>query len=368
MQRKTVAEIDLAALRHNVQCLDDGKSTLIAVVKANAYGHGMLRIAEELVECGVKILAVAFIDEAQTLRNSGITQPILILEGPLARAEFDWMVTHNCWPMLHSKEQLDWISPHRVFDVPLWFKVDTGMHRLGFSADELMTFFAQPQYAKIKENMVLATHFACADNPEDPFSQQQIDAFRELHQNFGCPISISNSAGHIHELASGFGQSDYARVGITLYGCAPNNQAEVLSTRDLHPVMTLKAPIIAMREVAHSEGVGYGQTWTATRDSTIATVAIGYADGYPRHASNCGRVLVNGVTCPIVGRVSMDMITIDVTDVPCNIGDQVVLWGESNRVEHIASAMGTINYECVTRVSERVPRNYLNSYCIDKKK
>lgn len=365
MQRKTFAEIDLAALRHNIKLLDDGQAKLIGVVKANAYGHGIEVIAQELVHSGVEVLAVAFIDEAVLLRTRGIRQPILVLEGPMAKDELEWMLAHECWPMLHTPEQFTWLPKHSEPSVPIWCKLDTGMHRLGLSPEELEPVLSQTSLRGIKNNIVLATHFACADTPNDPFSQQQLAQFTRIQQRFKCPVSISNSAGHIYQLGRGIEQQQYARVGISLYGCAPNNQVEDIARLELRPVMTLQAPVLALRQIKQGGGVGYGQSWRAERDCLIATVAIGYADGYPRHASNCAQVMLNGVTCPVVGQVSMDMITIDVTDASVNIGDWVELWGKKCPVEQLANAIGTINYECVTRVSERVPRLYLDPQQID---
>lgn len=361
MSRKTLATIDLNALAHNVRVLNDGKSTIIGVIKANAYGHGMLEVADALAQSSVEIFAVAFMDEAERLRHAGFTQPILILEGPMTPGELAWMLTNDCWPMLHCKQHLDWLeglSESTHSSLKIWLKVDTGMHRLGFTPSELEALLKIHKYQKVCTNLVLATHFACADDVDVQFSKKQLEAFNALRSRFKCEVSISNSAGQTHPILKTLTKQDYVRLGISLYGCAPSNCEAELADKQLKPVMTLTAPIIALRDIAPGEGVGYGQTWHASTHTQIATVAIGYADGYPRHASNRSEVLVKGGLCPIVGRVSMDMICVDVSSVSVSVGDEVCLWGPNHPVENLANAIDTINYECVTRVSERVPRVY----------
>ncbi len=365
MSRATMAQINLAALTHNYRCLQKPHCETIAVVKADAYGHGMLTVAKHLSGLGVSAFAVAFVDEAQTLREAGLGEPILVLEGPMSKDELTWMFEHDCWPMLHAMYQLDWLAalPHNTAQEGLiWVKIDTGMHRLGIAPGSFKQYLKQSTSKALTNNLVLATHFACADTPEHPANAVQREVFTDLIED--CkPVatSVANSATHLNSEAPTHAQSrQFVRLGIALYGCAPNNHAGDVASLQLQPVMRLSAPIIALRNIAAGEGVGYGLTWVAARATTIATVPIGYADGIPRGAGNCASVLVNGTLCPIVGRVSMDMITLDVTDGACEIGDSVVLWGPELPVEHFAQSIDTINYECVTRVSARVPRKVVN--------
>jgi len=354
--RKTQAIINLTALKQNYQKISAlaPHSETIAVIKANAYGHGIADVAKHLDKIA-PALAVAFIDEAITLRSAGISSPILILEGPLCKQDFAIAEQENFWLMLHNKVQLNWlIKCSTPFSKKLWIKVDTGMNRLGFmptNIDNIVNSLSNEQ----QQNLVLCTHFSNSEALDNPKTLAQIASFHSVADQFPCQTSLANSAGILHWQQS---HADYNRLGIALYGTPPSTSNELPVT--LTPVMSLQSTIIALRDLDIGDKVGYGETWQATRSSRIATIAIGYADGYPRDAKTGTPVWVNGQLAPLVGRVSMDMITVDVTELSqVQIGDMVELWGENLPVEKIAEYMDTINYELLTRVSARVPKVYL---------
>lgn len=354
--RKTQAIINLTALKHNYQQIAAlaPKSMTIAVIKANAYGHGMVEVAKA-IDSIVPALAVAFIDEALKLRGAGIDSPILILEGPLDEKDLAIANENNFWLMLHNHQQLQWLTqyPH-LYSEKLWLKINTGMNRLGFSADDVSQTI-NTLSEKQQQNLVLCSHFSSAEELENPKTQDQINTLKSIAKQYQCAFSLANSAGIINWPAS---HGDFNRVGIALYGSFAIPQTKVAVP--LMPVMTLQSSVIAIRTVNIGDCVGYGEAWQAQRTSRIATIAIGYADGYFRNAKAGTPVWINGQVAFLAGCVSMDMITVDVTDLTdVKIADPVELWGENLAVEEIANRMGTINYEVLTRVSERVPRIYI---------
>jgi len=366
ISRKTNAIINLPALVDNYKAMANlaPQSETIAVIKANAYGHGAVEVARALGQCA-PAFAVAFIDEAITLRDAGITLPILILEGPLTPEDFSNALKENFWLMLHNTEQVTWLvnlSQHqrKAYTGKLWLKVDTGMNRLGIMPEDVENILAT--LSKIEQHsLVLCTHFSNAEERDNPKTLIQIEQLAQiqqlaqLNQSHQCKSSLANSSGILNWPQS---HSDYNRLGIALYGATPILAADLQIK--LKPVMTLQSTIIALKEVATGDSVGYGEVWKAQRPSIIATIAIGYADGYPRNATMGTPVFVNGQRAPLAGRVSMDMITIDVTDIEgIKLGDSVELWGENLTVEEVAKYMDTINYELLTRVSARVPKKYL---------
>jgi alanine racemase len=354
--RKTQALINLTALKQNYQTIATlaPNSETIAVIKANAYGHGSLPVAQHL-ENVAAILAVAFVDEAITLRNEGITAPILILEGPLCQQDIATAINNNFWLMLHNTEQLDWLIKHpSTYTEKIWLKVDTGMHRLGFMPQDIANVITTLRKEQQK-NVVICTHFSNAEELDNPKTTRQIARIRACSEDFQCQLSLANSAGILNWPQA---HADYNRLGISLYGANPISGYDLPIT--LAPVMTLQSTVIALRKLNKGDSVGYGGIWQAQRPSLIATIAIGYADGYPRSAKAGTPVWVNGELAPVAGRVSMDMITIDVTDIAqVKIGDTVELWGENLAVETVAKYTDTINYELLTRVSARVPKQYI---------
>lgn len=354
--RQTIAKVHLEALKHNYRCIDllAENSKTIAVVKADAYGHGAVQVSRALAPI-VDAFAVAFFDEAQYLREHEITHPILLLEGPMSCEEIRLARALNFWLAIHSAQQFTEVMSLPVTQRPtFWLKVDTGMHRLGVSVDTARALL-QTYRAELPADIVLSTHLSCADEIDNPVTQQQVTALKQLADEFDLPISIANSAA-IQTLPSAHGK--WNRLGLSLYGASPS---AACTGKHLMPVMQLEANVIAVRTIQAGEFVGYSQTWQASRTSTIATVAIGYADGYPRHAQVGTPGYILGKTVPLVGRVSMDMVTFDVTDVgPVSCGDKVELWGNNVAVETVAQHANTISYALLAGLSARVKRHYLS--------
>ena len=361
LSRPTVAIIDLRAIKSNlaVLCETAAGSKIVAVVKANAYGNGAVRVSSA-IEQYVDILAVAFLAEAQELRNAGIIKPILILQGPHQKIDLLQGKDNNFIWMLHSEWQLqaftEFTESSHEHGEKSWLKFDSGMHRLGLPLSEFQNILKE-NTAIINDNTVLVTHLANADEPIQSRAQAQIDRFMTHAARANLPMCIANSAASIR-----FAQArvDYVRLGIALYGSTPFQDTD--NPILLAPVMSLESEIIALRTIAKGDTVGYGSAWKAARESTIATVAIGYADGYPRHAPTSTPAWCNHQLIPLVGRVSMDMLTFDVSDLPTvKIGDRVQLWGDKLPINDVAEHIGTIGYELMTRVSSRVPRQYIDN-------
>ncbi|MFL0796433.1 MAG: alanine racemase [Cellvibrionaceae bacterium] len=362
MARPAVAEINLDNLRHNYQLANSlvGDAQVIAVVKANAYGHGAVAVSKALQDLA-PAFAVACIEEALELRRGGITQPVLLLEGAFSEDEVIIASVENFWLMVDNHKQISMLQNVTLQQsVSVWIKVDTGMHRLGFQLDEVADVYGELQsLSAVNDDIVVASHFACADDVSNEMTQAQTECLRNtvkpLPNNESILLSLGNSAAILGWPEA---QGDWVRPGIMLYGCSPFIHAHDEAKR-LKPVMTLKSQVIAVRDVVAGEAVGYGATWTANRTSKIATVAIGYGDGYPRTVPSGTPVLVNGERCLLAGRVSMDMITVDVTDLEdVEIGDEVMLWGEGLPCEEIAGQVDTISYELLTRIPTRVSRMY----------
>lgn len=356
MSRPTRALISLDNLRHNAahaaSLAPDAR--LMAVVKADAYGHGAEAVAGALAE-HASAFAVASLEEAARLRDHGISQPILLLEGVFSAAELIDATALDTWIMITCEEQLHWLRGARL-STPLtcWLKIDTGMHRLGIAPEEADDFLGKLRgTANASRDVVLCTHFSRADELEQDETRQQLAYFLATCSGRGCARSAANSPA---VLAWPDTHLDWIRPGYMLYGDSPF--AEYLRQADaLKPAMTLVSRVIAVRDVAAGDAVGYGATWRATRPSRIATVTTGYGDGYPRTAVNGTPVLVNGQRASLAGRVSMDMLTVDVTDLPpVQVGDPVTLWGEHLPVGEVARHADTIGYELLTRMPPRVPR------------
>jgi len=354
MHRKTEALINLDAIRNNYSLASAlaPQSKNIAVIKADAYGHGMLRVAEALQDL-VPAFAVAIVDEALELRAAGISHPLLVLEGASDTGACEVAAANGLSLVVHNQEQVSWLLNSRA-EVPLWLKVDTGMHRLGLAPDELQTTLDRLSNGGL-DVAVACTHLACADELASDVTQKQLDMFKACVVGTDLPTSISNSAGILAWPAS---HADWNRPGYMLYGNSPMT-TDIESANGLQPAMTLRSEIIAIREVPEGESVGYGARWTAKRPSVIGTVAAGYADGYPRHAPNGTPTMLNGQIAPLVGTVSMDMLSVDLTAHDnAAIGDTVELWGKGVPVNEVATRCGTIGYELLTGVTTRVPRRY----------
>jgi alanine racemase len=360
--RPLVADIDLDALRHNYQlaCRCAPQSRSVAVVKADAYGHGGLACAQAL-ESQVPAFAVACIEEALTLRRGGITKPIVLLEGIFRADELPLVDAHGFWIAVHSQWQVDALmaaTPRQP--IPVWLKVDSGMHRLGFAVEEAAAIWYQLSAAPNVATLHLMSHFATADSSDNRYFNQQMALLQGLASELEAPLCLANSPA---TLAWPIAHGDWNRPGVMLYGSDPLEVANEV-TQQLQPVMTLRSEIIALRQLEEGEPVGYGGRWRAPWRSRIAVVACGYGDGYDRHARDGTPVLVNGRRCAIAGKVSMDMLTIDVTDVPdAAIGSEVVLWGKANSgevlsVDEVARYCDTISYTLLTGILPRAPRRY----------
>lgn len=357
MARATHAIIDLQALRQNYQTARQlaPNAKAWAVVKANAYGHGMLAVAKALAP-QADGLAVACVDEAMALRDAGLQLPILVLQGAYSLDETRIAQTAGLELAVHHSLQIDWLEQIQSAPaLPVWVKIDSGMHRLGFAVEDVPASVSRLRKLPQVSGLNLMSHFACADDPADKQNQKQLRMMATL-KPYGLPMSLANSAA-VMTMPDSHGQ--VIRPGIMLYGATPlmNKEGPDLG---LLPVMTLQSEIIALHKVNGGDTVGYGGSWTAARNSLIATVAIGYGDGYPRHAPSGTPVLIRGKKCPLAGRVSMDMITVDVTDVAAvQLADKVTLWGTGLSADTVARHAGTIAYELFCQVTARVRIKYL---------
>jgi len=349
MSRPLRATIHLSALRHNLDVArrHAAHSRVLAVIKANGYGHGMLRVARALEAAdGFAVLAL---QEGIALREAGFTQEILLLEGFFTPDELPLLVQHRISSVIHAQWQMDaLLNFPSALNIPLWLKVNSGMNRLGFQADEFPAALNTLQQAGAK--LTLMTHFARAD--ENDGIAGQLTRLNSLTQQAELPRSMANSAAL---LCCPETHADWVRPGIMLYGASPLPEYSAMQL-GLQPAMTLSSELIALRKLQAGDEVGYGGTFKAPGDMHIGVVACGYADGYPRHAPTGTPVLVNGQRSRIVGRVSMDMLTVDLSLIPAaQIGSPVTLWGQGLPVEEVAAAAGTISYELLCAVAQRVP-------------
>lgn len=356
--RRTKAIINTQALRQNCRNMHAfaPDSKVLATVKADAYGHGALTVARALQGCAEQ-LGVAFIDEALDLRQAGIELPIVLLDGCFSEAELDLCCQHHFIPVIHNTEQVqELLAATLSKPLVVWLKLDTGMHRLGLNSTDFQQALDQLTASTNVSQIIAMTHFADADNTASDYTNEQLAQFDRVLDNYpDIPCSVANSAGLAHWPAA---RREWLRSGLLLYGVTPN--PDLSAPFAITPVMTLTAPVIAVRDIPAGAYVGYGCRWQARRPTRIATLAIGYGDGYPRHASDGTPVWLHGHEVPLVGRVSMDMITVDVTDMPeVAIGDEAELWGQNLSVHKVAQKCDTISYELLTRVSPRVPREII---------
>ncbi|MEM9257516.1 MAG: alanine racemase [Pseudomonadota bacterium] len=368
MTRTTRALIDTAAVVANAtraRALAPDTNVL-ACIKGNGYGHGLESVAAALVT-HVDGFAVAFIDEAIQVRRSGNGQcdqtPVVVLEGPHHREEMTVAAQLGLTLMICSEQHVEWLEgspPDRRPDC--WLKLDTGMHRLGIQPDNAMQLYARIRTALAERtitpaastgNTVICTHFSDADNPDPERTETQIQRLLGSTDGMHALRSCANSAGVLAHPSS---HMDWVRPGYMLYGGSPLAHR---SAREcgLKASMSFVAPIIALREIGPGDSVGYGNRWTARRPSVIATIAAGYADGYPRLAADGTNVWIDGQLCPLAGRVSMDMLMVDVTDLPqATEGMLAELWGENISVDYVAKQAGTIGYELLAGLPDRLPR------------
>jgi alanine racemase len=362
--RPTVAVVDLDAVRHNVRAVKPPEAELMAVVKATAYGHGDVPVARAALEAGATWLGVALVEEGLRLHDAEIEAPTLVLTEFPRGAEKEALAA-GLTPTLYTDEGLGSMAEASGAlgrPIPVHVKVDTGMHRVGL-APELAPDFCLRALESGLDLEGLWTHLAVAEQPDDPSVRLQLDAFGEVLAELakaGIRPRYRHAANSAATIAWPESHLDLVRVGIALYGIIPGPALE--GRADLRPAMSLRSQVTMVKRVAAGEGVSYGLRYRLERESTVATVPVGYADGYHRAASGRAEVLIRGHRYPVAGTVTMDQITVDCADDPVEPGDEVVLFGrqgeEEIRVEELADWAGTIGYEIVCAVSDRVPREH----------
>ena len=351
MARPIQASFDLVALKNNfaIARRHAGSAAMMAVVKANAYGHGLLRVARTLADA--EAFALLELDDAVRLRDAGYRQRILLLEGFFSAAELPEILHHGFTIMVHAREQLQMLKALRSDrKIDVFLKFNTGMNRLGFPTADSASVIEEVKALPCAGSIVLTTHFSDAEGVSG--IDWQLREFEERVARPAYQRSLANSATLLRFPDA---RGDWVRPGLMLYGASPleDSSAKKLG---LKPVMTLKSAIIAIQQLKAGDTVGYGSLFSADRNMRIGVIACGYADGYPRHAYNGVPVLVEGVRVPMAGRVSMDMLCVDLTNVPhASVGSPAVLWGEGLPVEEVAAAAGTVSYELMCALARRVP-------------
>ena len=360
MLRSAHLRLDAGALRHNLARARGAAPTaaVFAVIKAQGYGHGLAWCAETLAEA-CEGFGVATVGEGVALRDLGFTaHRICVLNGAATSDELDACAAHRLEPLVHQDWHARALAAGQRRPLRVWLKIDSGMGRLGVPAAEAADWHRRlGDCADVEPPVGLMTHLACADDRSDDFTELQLGCFRRATAGCEGPRSVANSGGVLGWPAT---HHDWVRPGIMLYGCSPfaeGAEAEL----DLKPAMTLCTRLVAINHLQRGSAIGYGRTWTCPEDMPVGVAAIGYGDGYPRHAPNGTPVLVRGRRVPLVGRVSMDKITVDLRGLPeAALGDEVVLWGAGLPVEEIAHAAGTIGYELLCAVHGRVPATAMN--------
>ncbi len=365
MPRPILATIHPAALRHNLervrQATPDAK--LWSVVKANAYGHGIEHVFESFrATDGFALLDLA---EAQQIRSLGWRGPILLLEGVFEARDLELCSRLGLWHAVHCDEQIDWLAahktqaPHRVF-----LKMNSGMNRLGFRPERFRSAYARLNALPQVDEISFMTHFSDADSDRE--GQRGIDSqmtvFHAVTEDLSGERSISNSAATLLHGDESLVRCDWVRPGIVLYGSSPDFPTHDIAHWDLQPTMTLSTKVIGTQQLQAGDSVGYGSQFKAEGPVRLGTIACGYADGYPRHCPTGTPVLVNGVRTRTLGRVSMDMMAVDLTPVPqAGMGSEVTLWGRASNgavlpIDEVAAAAGTLGYELMCAVAQRVPK------------
>lgn len=371
--KPATATISGSALRHNFQLIKSlaPNSKLCAVVKANAYGQG-LRFVTKSLEDMADAFGVARIKEALSIQESGFAGKIVLLEGFFDREELLKTLSRRFDTVIHCIEQLElleevakewqaeqekgfWKRKTKIyFPVTVWLKIDTGMHRLGVHPEQVDMFYQRLKACPLVQDVTFISHFNRADELEAGYTEKQIAIFEQATQPYSAQRSISASSGILYWKQAHY---DWVRPGIIMHGISPHN--EPIAELGFKPVITLSSSLIAVRTHKAGEPAGYGAGWVSPRDTKIGVVAIGYGDGYPRNAPEGTPVYINGRKVPIVGRVSMDMMTVDLgPDSQEKVGDEVILWGKELLIEEVASSIGVISYELVTKLTPRVITEY----------
>lgn len=353
MSRPARALVDAQALRHNLARVRElaPATRIMAVIKANAYGHGLSFAARALR--GADAFGVASIEEALELRAAGVEQPISLLEGFFEASELDAIAEYRLTPVIHNAAQLWDLEHASVRGIETWLKIDTGMHRLGFAPLDVRDAMRRLQSCDAVADIRLMSHLANADNKFDNTTRQQTDVFTAVTKEYECERSLANSAA-----IAAWPQThlDWVRPGIMLYGASPLVGVSAAALK-LKPVMTLESALIAVHRLRKGDAVGYGGDFVCPEDMRVGVVAIGYGDGYPRQMRPGAPVLIAGRRAALIGRVSMDMIHVDLREHPqAQIGERVLLWGPGLPVEEVATHANTIAYSLFCGVTPRIPR------------
>lgn len=350
-----LAEVDVAAFQHNLNLVKQSvapRVKLLLMLKANAYGHGLSLLASVLDN--IDGVGLAAYSAAISIREQGFTAPIVMMQGFVSNEELTLCLKYNLTPVLHNHYQLECLQKlSTVNRINCWLKINTGMNRLGFKPDEFAAVYSKINAISVvnEDDLVVLTHLATADMEDQQKGLAQIKSFDAITQHIRVEKSVCNSAAIF-----AFPQAhyDWVRPGFVLYGETPFTDRSGIAL-DLRPVMTVKARIIALQQLKQGDAIGYGATYVCSEPSIIAVINIGYGDGYPRDAAAGTPVLVRGQRCPLVGRVSMDMITVDVTKVATvALHDEVILWGRGLPLKDVATAMGCFDYEMLARITQRI--------------
>jgi alanine racemase len=356
--RRATLTLDLSALRHNAAIAKQaaGGRKILAAVKADGYGHGAATVAHALRE-SVDGFMVATLGEGEALRQAGITQRIVVLQGVMSQAEARRAAKRFLEPVFHHASQIESVGTVG-FGLPLtaWMKIDTGMHRVGFTPQEFPAAYARLSALRgVRPNPGMLTHFARADETNPAPTQAQLALFNAITAQYAGEKSLCNSAGLLAFPEAG---GDWVRPGIMLYGGNPFISGTA-AEHQLRPVMRLTTRLIAVRSLQAGESAGYGGRFTAPETMPVGVAAIGYGDGYPRHAPDGTPIVVNGQRTQLIGRVSMDLIMLDLRGIAARVGDCVECWGEHLPIDEVASAASTISYELMCQMSGRVVRRII---------
>ncbi|MGI9317995.1 MAG: alanine racemase [bacterium] len=351
---RTRALIDLSALRHNVTVVSDlvGDARIFAVVKADAYGHGISNVVPAISDL-VDGFAVATLEEGIRCREYAADNPIMVLSEFSGPDQLDLFRNYRLQPVVHREQQAQWISQADGLPQGAWLKIDSGMNRLGIAPEKAAALITQLGKSIDTQRLGLMSHLASADDVQCDQTKRQVERFLRCAVNHPGEISIANSAGVVNWPMI---KQNTVRPGLMLYGISPTEERSS-STLGLRPVMQLETRLIAVKQISQGDAVGYGGTWIAARPTKIGVAGFGYADGYPRSISNRGVVIIGDRQAPVIGKVSMDMMTLDVSEcTDAKEGDIVQLWGPQLGVDRVAQWADTIAYELLCGVSPRVPR------------
>lgn len=372
--KPAIATINSAALRHNIQLIKSfaPNQKLLAMIKANAYGQGLIPIAHILAD-QVDGFGVARLREALEIQETGYTGKILLVEGFFDREELLKTLSRRFDSVIHCYEQLEllekvakeweeeqqkgfWKRKTKIyFPINVWLKIDTGMHRLGVHPEQVDEFYQRLKKCPLVESISFVSHFSRADELDCGYTEKQIATFEQATQSYPEHArSISASSGILYWKQAHY---EWVRPGIIMHGISPHY--EPITHLGFQPVMTLSSSLIAVRTHEAGEPVGYGGTWVSPKDTKLGVIAMGYGDGYPRNAPEGTPVLINGRKVPIVGRVSMDMLTVDLgADSQDKVGDEAIFWGKDLLIEEVAKHIGVISYELITKLTPRVIFEY----------